>query len=83
MPVFMYSRATFKSPPQFCVPNFSTRYANITVLLRKACDCRYYVSRAIMAPQPGLCNIPGPDNGEFLKLTLLYRFVCLSVGHFF
>jgi len=85
MPVFMYSRVTSKSPPSFRVQNFSTRLANITVLLTQSFDCKYYVSRTLLAPQPGLPNSLGPDVVEFVKLILLYVFVrvCLSVGHFF
>jgi len=83
MLVFMYSRVTFKSPHPFCVPNLSTRLANITVLLRYSCDCSYYVSRAILAQQPGLPNLPEPDVGEFMKFILLHIFVCQSVRLFF
>jgi hypothetical protein len=83
MPAFMYSRVTSKSPPSFCVTNFSTRFTNITVLLKLSCDCSYCVSRTILAPQPGLTNLPELDAGEFVKIILLYTFVCLSASHFF
>jgi len=49
-------------------PNLSKRLPNI--------------SRAILATQPGLPNLPGPDVGNIVKLILLYLFVCLSAGHF-
>jgi len=83
MPLFMYSRVTFKSPHPFCVPNLSTRLANITGLLRYSCNYSYFVSRAILTHQPGLPNLPEPDVGELMKFILLYIFVCLYVASFY
>ena len=81
--VYVWQGYIQKTPPLSFVTNFSTRLANITVLLRQSCDCSCYASRAILAPQPGLPNFPGPDDREVVKLMLLYIFVCLSASHFF
>ena len=81
--VYIWQGYIQKPPPLHFVTNFSTRLANITVLLRQSCDCSCYASRAILAPQPGLQALPGPDDREFVKLILLYIFVCLSASHFF
>jgi hypothetical protein len=81
MPVFMNSRVISKNPPSFSVTNFIRRVASLMVLLRSSCDCSYYVSRRILAPQPELPNLLEQFTGEFVKLILLYTFLCPSVCH--
>jgi hypothetical protein len=81
MPVFMNSRVISKSPPSFFVTNFIRRVASLMVLLRSSCNCSYYVSRRILPPQPDLPNLLEHFVGEFVKLILLYTFLCPSVCH--
>jgi hypothetical protein len=62
-------------------------YSRVTSELQQEAHKHYgpseVVSRAILAPHPGLQNLPGPDVGKSIKLILLYIFVYFSASKFF